>query len=337
VDAGGLLQVGPQSAGAEPGPACYGRGGEEATVTDAHLVLGRLRSDSFLGGGMRLDEAAARRAVAKVAQALGLSLEAAAAGIIAVANEHMARALRVMSVQRGVDPGVLTLACFGGAGGLHVCALAEALDMRRALVPMHAGVLSALGMLVAPRMRHVSLTVNRLLEEVDEASLAEDFARLVAQGREALQREGVAAADMETVPSVDMRYQGQSYTINLPWQGCHASEAEFHQRHAALYGHRLEQAVELVTLRMKVLRPGRHIEINNATIAQNNKLQPQQQVRLFGIDAMVPVYKRESLSAGTVLTGPALITETISTTYLANGWQATVHETGSLLLTRPGG
>ena len=135
VDAGGLLQVGPQSAGADPGPACYGKGGVQATVTDANLVLGRLRADAFLGGGMHLHETAARNAVRAIAEQLGLDIAAAALGIVQLANEHMAQALRVMSVQRGIDPRELTLVSFGGAGGLHVCALAEALEMREALVP----------------------------------------------------------------------------------------------------------------------------------------------------------------------------------------------------------
>ncbi len=139
VDAGGVLQVGPESAGAAPGPACYGQGGDVATVTDANLVLGRLQPDAFLGGAMRLDTAAARRVMRQLADALGMETEAAAEGIIAVANEHMAQALRVISVQRGVDPGDHVLVSFGGAGGLHVCALAEALGMRHALVPVQAG------------------------------------------------------------------------------------------------------------------------------------------------------------------------------------------------------
>jgi len=160
IDEGGLLQVGPQSAGAEPGPACYRRGGKFATVTDANLVLGRLRAESFLGGAMTLDTQAARKVIEPLAFELNMSVEAMAEGIIELANEHMARALRVMSVQRGIDPRQLTLVSFGGAGGLHVCALAKALAMKQAIVPINAGVLSALGMLVAPRARHLSPSFN---------------------------------------------------------------------------------------------------------------------------------------------------------------------------------
>ena len=144
-----LLNVGPQSAGANPGPACYGKGGEQPTVTDANLVLGRLRADGFLGKGMPLDIGAAQQAMQKIAQSLGLSIEQAALGVVRIANEHMVRALREISVQRGHDPDDFVLTSFGGAGGLHVCALADALRMQQAIVPVYGGVLSALGMLVA--------------------------------------------------------------------------------------------------------------------------------------------------------------------------------------------
>ncbi len=338
VDAGGLLQVGPQSAGADPGPACYGRGGAEPTVTDANLVLGRLRSEAFLGGGMSLDENAAKAAVARVADALGLSIETAAQGIIDLANEHMVRALRVMSVQRGVDPQQLTLVSFGGAGGLHVCALAEALGMSQALVPIHAGVLSALGMLVAPRARFHSLTINQLLpDDADGGSLQRklnglmehlehEFEQLAARGRQALSEEGVPPDTMQLRASVDCRYRGQSYTINISWLGIAETVALFHQRHAALYGHRLQQPVELVTLRSKVQSVPPVVDLH-PPVPQQKKTMPE-----IRADAALPVYGRADLSQ--VITGPALITETVSTTYLAAGWRCSPDAGGSLLLTK---
>jgi len=328
VDEGGMLQVGPESAGAAPGPACYGKGGREPTVTDANLVLGRLRPDAFLGGHMVLDVAAARAAVGRVAGPLGLDIETAAEGIVRVANEHMARALRVMSVARGVDPRELTLACFGGAGGLHVCALAEALGMRRALVPVHAGVLSALGMLVAPRARHLSRTLTRLLDEVGEDELDAAFAELAAEGRAALLAEGVPPAEMETRPGVDLRYRGQSYAITLPWQGRAATLEAFHQRHQALYGHRLELPVELVTLRAKVQGPSLRIPLR----AETKTGAESRRARVHGCDAEVAVLPRDGLRPGDTLNGPALITETVSTTWLAAGWSCRVHDSGSLQL-----
>ncbi|HEC20540.1 MAG TPA: hydantoinase/oxoprolinase family protein [Gammaproteobacteria bacterium] len=350
IDSGGLLQVGPESAGADPGPACYGRGGThttpQATVTDANLLLGRLRSDAFLGGHMALDETAAKAAIAPLAETLGLSLEATAQGIIDVANEHMARALRVMSVQRGVDPQQLTLTCFGGAGGLHVCALAEALEMRQALVPAHAGVLSALGMLAAPRARHLSHAMQRVLSSLDDAWLNKvhrALCALVERGRAALVKEGVAEASIGCSPSVDLRYHGQSFTINLPldWATNHASATiaraldqaceAFHARHTALYGHRLHQAVELVTLRLKVHGPSHAFSLHTDE-NHNGKLFEVRRVKLAGIDCLAPVYPREKLSGE--IRGPALITETVSTTYLAPGWSCRVDKSGCLLLTR---
>ncbi len=330
VDAGGMLQVGPESAGAAPGPACYGKDGLEPTVTDANLVLGRLRTDAFLGGAMSLDVDAAHHAVERVAQPLGLNIEAAAEGIIAVANEHMARALRVMSVARGVDPRQLTLACFGGAGGLHVCALAEALGMENALVPVHAGVLSALGMLVAPRARHLSRTQTGLLDHISDSELDKAFTELADEGRAALRGEGVNEKDIESHPSTDLRYRGQSYAINLPWQGVHATCEAFHRRHETLYGHRLELPVELVTLRIKTQGASLQIPLDNEISLDN----PTHSSRIPGCERDVAIIARANLHPGQTLHGPALITETVSTTWLAPGWQCKADGMKNLLLSR---
>lgn len=332
VDAGGLLQVGPESAGADPGPACYGKGGTEPTVTDANLVLGRLRSDAFLGGKMSLDEAAARRTVGCVAGPLGLSVEAAAEGIVRVANEHMVRALRVMSVQRGIDPRELTLVSFGGAGGLHVCALAKALGMTRALTPVHAGVLSALGMLVAPRARYLSITVNSLLLDVDENELTKKFAALTKQGREALIKEGVDSKTLKNKPSVDLRYRGQSYAINLPWCGKEKTGKNFHARHESLYGHRLQQPVELVTLRAKIQSAAADIPLASMQGTARHTKPSQAAATTTSLDSAMPVFSRASLTVGETITGPALITELVSTTYIAPGWQCVRDNSECLVL-----
>lgn len=332
VDAGGLLQVGPASAGAAPGPACYGRGGTQATVTDANLILGRLRAEAFLGGGMRLDVQAARSALIPIGQALGLSVEATAAGIVRVANEHMARALRVMSVQRGIDPGGLTLVSFGGAGGLHVCALAEALGMREALVPIHAGVLSALGMLVAPRARQLSQTLNHPLTPALSEKIAACCVRLSTRGREALADEGVAAASMRVESRLDLRYHGQSYALTVPWTGRVAqAEADFHTLHAQRYGHRLGLPVELVNVRVAVHAPVSAPRLVTAT-ASGVKQADVPRVAVWGHAETVPVYARETLAVGQRIRGPALVTETVATTYLAAHWEAEKEAQGNLLL-----
>ncbi|VAW97900.1 N-methylhydantoinase A [hydrothermal vent metagenome] len=330
VDAGGMLQVGPESAGATPGPACYGQGGTEPTVTDANLLLGRLHADAFLGGNMSLDVNAARHAVGRVAEPLGLSIEAAAEGIITVANEHMARALRMMSVARGVDPCELTLACFGGAGGLHVCALAEALGMENALVPVHAGVLSALGMLVAPRARHLSRTQTGLLDNTRETELDNAFNKLAAEGHTALRNEGVNEKDIKTHLSIDLRYRGQSYAINLPWQGIDTTREAFQQRHEALYGHRLQQDVEQVTLRIKVQGTSLQIPLDDKATLEG----VIDTAHIHRSETGVTVIPRISLQPEQDLRGPALITETVSTTWLAPGWRCRADNTGNLLLSR---
>jgi N-methylhydantoinase A len=333
VDSGGLLQVGPESAGAAPGPACYGQGGTAATVTDANLVLGRLRPDAFLGGAMTLDTAAAVQAVAAIAARLALGVEEAAEGIIRVANEHMVQALRVISVQRGVDPREYVLVSFGGAGGLHVCALAEALGMRRALVPVHAGVLSALGMLVAPRARHVSRTRAGLLADADERTLREEFHSLAEPGRQELIAEGIAEADIDCVFNVDLRYHGQSYTLALPWQGVEQTCRAFHDAHERRYGHRLDTPVELVNIRASL--HGRSPDIVLPRLAKRTDGGGRRQyARLSGYADDVPVWQREGLSAGQHITGPALITEAVATTYLPEGWDCRLDDTGNLRLER---
>ncbi len=331
VDSGGLLQVGPESAGADPGPACYGRGGVEPTVTDANLVVGRLRPDAFLGGGMALDPEAARRAVARVAGPLGLSVEEAALGILRVANEHMARALRVMSVKRGIDARELTLVAFGGAGGLHVCALADALGMRRALAPVHAGVLSALGMLAAARGRQLSHTLNGLLAAIPEETITAELERLAVEGRTALVAEGVAVDAVRVSRSVDLRYRGQSYTINVPWEDPAAAAGAFHAAHRRLYGHRLDLPLELVNVRVALAGP--EPELHLAPVPDTDAGE-KMLADLYGVGGPVAVFRRERLAANLRIDGPAVLTEQVATTYVAPGWHCLVERDGNLLLAR---
>jgi N-methylhydantoinase A len=201
---------------------------------------------------MTLDRAKSEQAVSRIADALGMNVFEAASGIIAVVNDHMVRALRVMSVQRGEDPRDYTLVSFGGAGGLHVCALADALGMQRALVPVNAGVLSALGMLAAEPSRERSRTLRRLLADCDAAALEREFAELEALATDEL-REIAGENGIVASYSVDLRYRGQSYTLNLDWDSPAILEQEFHALHESRYGHRMEIPVELVNLRVRVL------------------------------------------------------------------------------------
>ena len=332
IDGGGLLQVGPASAGAMPGPACYGNGGEQATVTDANLLLGRLRADAFLGGSMQLDRDAAERVVGRLAGELGLGLDEVAAGIVRIANEHMAQALRVISIQRGVDPRGHTLVSFGGAGGLHVCALADALGMASAMVPVHAGVLSALGMIAAPHARELSHTLVAELSVIGEQQLQQAFAGLRAEGERQLAAEGVAAAQIDEQRSLDLRYRGQSYTLNLVWNGFEQTAEAFHRDHEKRYGHRLDQPVELVNLRMALQGPPPPVSLPLLPTSADGVANAN--TRVAGEAQAVPVYNRCEMAPGQVLQGPALITESVSTTWLAAGWSCCVEAHGNLLLSR---
>jgi N-methylhydantoinase A len=348
LDAGGMLLVGPQSAGADPGPACYGNGGREPTVTDANLVLGRLRPDAFLGGRMRLDADAARAALARLGEPMGLSPEQAALGVIEVANEHMTRALRVISVQRGMDPRDCDLCSFGGAGGLHVCALADALGMTRALVPEHAGVLSALGMLVTPPGRLLTRTWLGLLSERDDAAVAEALEQLAEEGVAALAAEGVAPDAVRREDSLDLRYRGQSYTLNLRWRGCASTADAFRALHRERYGHDLDLPVELVNLRVRLSAPAPVVSLTVDPSADTTESPPNSPgkppvtppaaatgpARVFGCERPVPVLARAALAVGADLDGPAIILDAVATTWLASGWRALRDDAGNLLLSR---
>ena len=332
IDDGGLLQVGPESAGADPGPACYGRGGTQPTVTDANLVLGRLLPDAFLGGKMRLDVNAANTAVGKLAKQLKLGLEETAAGIISLANEHMSQALRVISIQRGIDPMGYTLMPFGGAGGLHVCALAEAQGMEQALVPIQGGVLSAFGMLVARRSRELSQTIATPLDQTNSNELERQFQSLTQKALTALASEGINADQISLQRSLDLRYCGQAFSLNIPLQDLDKCHETFHQAHQQRYGHRLQQAIELVNIRLHAQGPANSFEI--PTLADKKTTSSARQTQLYGVENSVMILAREELSAGQQINGPALITETVATTFIESGWQCRVDDYGNLLLKR---
>jgi len=328
VDAGGLLLVGPESAGADPGPACYGNGGRRPTVTDANVVLGRLLPQSFLGGNMQLDKGAAIDALKTIAEPLGLSVEQAAKGIIDIVNDHMVRALRVMSVERGEDPKDFTLVSFGGAGGLHVCALAEELEMKNALVPVNAGVLSALGMLAAEASRERSRTINKRLQDCDAESIEQVFEELIKHAKEEL-RSAAVNDDIKTYLTVDVRYQGQSNALNLPWSGLNDIEEAFHQKHKDSYGHDLDIDIELVNVRVRAIEQRQTFKLPNWEPWEELK---EESTTMPGIDEPVLVINRSGLKISQRVEGPALITETSSTTWLAKGWSAEVDIVGNLRL-----
>lgn len=328
VDIGGLLCVGPESAGASPGPACYGKGGVKVTVTDANVYLGRISTKYFLGGDMTLNESASHQAIEVLALELGCQPIEAAKGVIKLANEHMARALRVISVQRGVDPGPYALMTFGGAGGLHVCALADALGMTTAIVPINSGVLSAFGMLAAPRSRELSRSLlGKLSDELTE-QIEQGFATLVEDGQVELMAEGLSLADIKMRYVVDLRYVGQSYTLPIPWNNVSSAIDDFHLMHKNRYGHKLDLAVELVNLRVTLSgdMPKPNLAVKQARLKKDEIP--------FEIDKGMRIYQREELMPNNIIKGEGLIVEQVATTYLAPGWQCEVDHIGNLILAR---
>jgi N-methylhydantoinase A len=332
MDSAGALQVGPQSAGAVPGPACYGRG-DRATVTDANLALGRLHPNHFLGGAMQLDESRARKALSAVPTKSFATIEHLAEGILRVANARMESALRRVSVERGHDPRTFTLLAFGGAGPLHACALADALGIRRVLIPSMPGALSALGILDADIRREFSRTV---MLAPGSPQIASVFRALESEARATLSAEGARAI---LTRSADLRYHGQGFELRVDWSA--TAVARFHRLHAQSYGYAdPTRSVEIVTLRVQAIARSRKPRIARATLGKPDARNAQISAhRIFeeGRWRTSGLYDRTLLHPGNRVVGPAIITELSATTYLPTGWNATVDPLSNLLLTPKAG
>ncbi|WP_029032402.1 hydantoinase/oxoprolinase family protein [Salinarimonas rosea] len=332
----GALSVGPRSAGARPGPAAYGHGGQQATVTDAHVVLGHLPS-KLLGGRMALDVEAARRVVAgSVAGPLGLDVEEAARGILAIVDNHMVGAVRVVSVERGHDPRRFTLVPFGGAGPLHGCALAELLGISRIMIAPAPGVLCADGLLAADLKAEFSRTLPRA-GAIDTAMANAVFGELAAQALDWFEQEGVAEEKRRVQRVALLRYHGQGGEIAIRWvDGVEALEAAFADEHRALYGFTLDAAVELVTLRVEASGLTAAAPIGVIEEADNVEAYDEATVHHSAGEARVPLVDRARLGAGATLRGPMILTQLDTTTFVAPGWTGRVHKTGALILSREG-
>ena len=333
LDEGGALRVGPQSAGSRPGPACYGLGGAEPTVSDANLALGRLDAGRFLGGEKTLDEAAARAALEPLARALGESLEAAALGVIRVANAHMERALRRVSTARGTDPRPFVLLPFGGAGPLHAAELAQLMGIERVLVPRFPGVLSALGMLVADETRDAS---RALLSSWDELS-GEQIETLIAEMNAAFGLTGELEAGIEA------RYRGQSYELAVPLdlpvsaQSLARAKAAFHQLHRARYGLSDEaRAVEAVTLRLRVRRAAKLPDDRPQTETSHGARPFGSKTVWFAHGARpTALFERDELRPGARFDGPGLVFQFDTTIVVPPDWSARVDGWENLWLEQP--
>lgn len=337
-DTGGALRVGPASAGASPGPAAYGQGGKEVTVTDANVVLGRLIPEAFLGGTMHLHKEAAYEAMTPIAERLGGTLEEAALGIVRIVNANMEAAIRVISVERGSDPRHLTLIAFGGAGPLHACELATALRIPRVLIPTTPGVLSALGMLVADTIKDYVRTIMVMAEEA-EALVASVLTELEQQGRTELAQEGISSAKIVIERYLDLRYSGQSYELVIPFEDTIVRAVEhFHLLHEQRFGYNdPNEQVHVVNVRLKARgltsQPALETrEITRGAVATPYSTQHTVFATLDGhVTHEVPVYDRDALVSGVEIAGPAIITQYDTTTVLPPGWYAQIDAVHNLI------
>jgi N-methylhydantoinase A/oxoprolinase/acetone carboxylase beta subunit len=330
VDAGGSLRAGPESAGADPGPACYGRG-SAPTVTDADLVAGRLIAANFLGGAMRLFPDRAQRAIAALARAMKSSTTVAARGVIRVVNANMERAIRVITVERGYDPRDFALLAFGGAGPMHACELALDLGIRRVIIPRNPGTLCAWGAVGAPLGREFSLTV-RAANPTRRALLAR-AAAMIRRARGELEAEGAAVRTISNDLRVDMRYRGQSYELEVPLTPDFIDR--FHAAHRRTFGHNAPGAdVEVVNLRLRASSPQAAAPIPRIRAAERRAPAPISRAQvLVGVrPAAAPVYDRDSIGAGARIRGPAIVVELSSTLYLAPEFMMRADDFGNLRL-----
>ena len=347
LDAGGALRVGPESAGSDPGPVCYGRDDAvDVTVTDANLVLGRLDADHFLGGRMQLDLERARARMLDLARQLSLPLEATAWGVIRVANSNMERAIRTISIERGHDPRGFAMVAFGGAGPLHACELAAALRIPRVLIPPHPGVLSALGMVLADAVKDTSKTVMLPASETDAALLRHLLAGLYERARGELQAEGFGDDEIALLPVLDMRYVGQSYElrVEIDLEGeIEEHVGAFHELHRQRFSYASkDEPVEIVNLRVKAI--GRTAKPQVSYRAPGSLYPDMARVGYKPVHfaerdaphAARPVptalYDRARLEPGNMVVGPAVLFQLDTTTVIPPDWSATVDGWGNLLV-----
>ena len=345
VDRAGALRVGPKSAGAEPGPACYGRGGTEPTVTDCNLVLGYLGRQSLLAGSMPLDHAAAEAAIGKrLAVPLGVEAQTAAAAVIDVVNNAMAEALKIVSVQRGHDPRDFSLAAFGGAGPLHATALAEELGITTVVCPPIPGAFSALGLVGTDLRRDYVRTVYTTAATAEPSVLEAAFRAMEAEGSGMLDRAGINAGRRRFDRSVDARYAGQSYELNVPVAGGTVDTAAiggiaeaFHARHAQTYGHdNRAETVQFVSLRLAAIGIIPPLTIRQQPAAAGTpSAKPPREVWFRSTGAITAeVHDRARMAAGAVVHGPAIVESLESTILIPPGWQARMDSDGYILMAR---
>jgi N-methylhydantoinase A len=340
----GALRVGPKSAGADPGPACYGRGGTQPTVTDANLFLGRMDPEYFLGGEMTLDVGAAEEAIRSVAEKLDLSTEELAEGILAIINAKMAEAMRTITVEQGIDPREYSLVAFGGAGPMHAVALAEELEIGEVIVPPAPGTFSAWGMLQTDIRHDVTQTFYRPMDASVAGDLESVYSELEGQARQVLREEDVPEERMELMRTADMRYVGQEYFVNveIPENGKVTDDAlgvldeRFHAAYKTRYGHSTPGApVEFVNLRVAALGQLERETVGFRT-GEGEGL-PEHELREVVFEGeLLPakIFRRAELPSGASVPGPLVIEENTATTVVPPGWEIQVDDLGNVIVTR---
>lgn len=343
-DQGGVMKVGPRSAGAVPGPACYGKGGIEPTVTDANLFLGRLDVENYLGGDYQIYPENSYQALEKLANELHLDVERVASGILEVANANMAGALRVVSSKRGYDPRDFALIAFGGAGPLHATALARELGMKHVIIPSSPGVLCAHGLLQSDMQHDFSNTEVVSVEDADVNKLEQSFNELENRGIDRLMTEGVRREDIKLIRTMDLRYQGQEYNLNIPFEGIVTVESlkqattQFHQVHRHTYGHSAEnEPVEIVNVRLSVIGQIERGE-NSKFPIEDNQLHSSSPVGhrtiYFSGEGWVntAIYQREDIAPNSRIEGPAVIVQMDSTIIVEPQQHITVDQYGNIII-----
>ena len=344
VDEGGAFRVGPRSAGASPGPACYGQGGVEPTISDAHVVLGRLDPERFLGGRMKLDREAAVEVVQKLADQLGLSLLEAAEGILTIANSNMARAIRSRTIEKGHDPREFALVAFGGAGPLHAAEVADSLEIPEVLVPPHPGITSAGGLLTSDLKYDQMRTVFQLQGSVDADRLNRELDALESELRGWLERDGVPAADVEVTRALDCRYVGQGYELRVALDDGPFTEAaldRFHVLHEREYGSAYGDPIEIVNARVRAI--GRRPALESLPVATGGFEEAfvGESEGVFRVEGSLQAlqtrfYDRTLLPVDETIPGPAVVFHLDTTTVVPPGWDVTADASGNLILKKVG-
>lgn len=336
VENGGL-RVGPQSAGSVPGPVCYGRGGTEPTITDANLFLGRLGEGSLLNGDMTLDMASTAKSFEALGNQIGLNATELAEGMIAIGNAKMADAMRTITVGRGIDPREFSLVAFGGAGPMHAVELARELDIKQIIIPRFPGTFSAWGMLQSDIRHDFSVTYYAVSDDADTNQLVKIFEGMLENGTKTLVEEGVPSQRMEFARSIDLRYVGQEYTINVPLADVAKLDAaieKFHDLYEARYGHALHgAAVEIINLRLVAVgRLERAAASASLEQVQQDALIAHRDIIFEGQSHRSPIYKRDFLSQGEVFHSPAVVEEASATTIIPPGYTFKIDDIGNLLI-----